>query len=394
MSVASPDAAPPLPAELAGLRVALVHDWLTGMRGGEKVLEVLAELFPRADLYTLIHVPHSTSPTIENRRVVASWMNRLPRAHRQYRWLLPLFPSWADRLDLSAYDLVISSSHCVAKGARARADAIHVCYCHTPMRYVWDRFEDYFGRARGPKKWLLQWQAARLRAWDRRSAGRVDRYLANSRFVRRRILDYYGVAATRVAVLHPPVHVAAFAPGPAGRRTEDYLVVSALVPYKRVDVAVEACARSGRHLTVAGSGPERGRLEALARRFEARDRIHFRGFVPEGELAKLMATHRALLFPGVEDFGITPVEATACGLPVVALGVGGVLDTVVPGLNGLLYPEPTVQGMLQALDDFEAGPVDWDPEAMRRHAARFDTRCFRADLVGHLRDAVISGPSR
>lgn len=369
---------------MSSKRVALVHDWINGYRGGEKVLHALADIFPHADIFTLFYVPGSCHPDIERHRITASWMNRLPGVQKRYRTLLPLFPGWADGLDLRAYDLVVSTSHCVAKGARARDGAKHLCYCHTPMRYVWDRFDDYFGGYPAPLRALLRVAAARLRRWDRSSASRVDYFLANSHFVRRRILQFYGVHESKVGVLNPPVDFDAFAgDGPRGERIGRYLVVSALVPYKRIDVAVEACARSGRSLTVAGTGPELDRLRRLAQAWPEAD-IEFRGFVPDAELPGLFATHRALLFPGIEDFGITPLEATAAGLPVIALGEGGVLDSVLPGLNGLFYEQAGVEGMMGALDRFEAEARDFDPVAMREHAEGFDRAHFVAAFQGHL----------
>ncbi|MDX1502951.1 MAG: glycosyltransferase, partial [Thermoanaerobaculia bacterium] len=227
-----------LRADLARRRVAVVHDWITGRRGGEKVLEAIFELAPGADLFTLIHLPGSTSSAIEQRRVTASWINRLPGVGRYYRWLLPLFPAAIERLDLSGYDLVMSVSHCVAKGAVARG-APHLCYCNTPMRYVWDRFDDYFGHLPAPLRFLIGLQAKRLRRWDRETASRVDGWIGNSSFVRQRIVQYYGLDEERVAVVHPPVEVERFAAARA-ERDDRYLVVSALVPYKRVDLAVEA----------------------------------------------------------------------------------------------------------------------------------------------------------
>ena len=366
--------------QLRGQRVALVHDWLTGMRGGEKVLREIARLVPQADLYTLIHVRGSVDPVVEDRRVVASWLDRIPGIEKHYRWWLPFFPSWVDRLDLSDYDLVLSTSHCVAKGARARR---HVCYCHTPMRYVWDRFEDYFGHLRGPRRWLIEGQARRLREWDRRTAGRVDRYLANSRFVRDRILRFYPVADDQVSVVYPPVETERFASVEPPPRRERYLVVSALVPYKRIDHAVEACARSGRPLDVAGTGPELTRLRARAEALDAD--VRWLGFVSDDELPGLMASRRALLFPGVEDFGITPVEATAAGLPVIARGMGGALDTVRPQCNGVLYEGDGVEALIEALDRFEAVETEFDPEAMRAWAARFSCRNFLRSYLEEVR---------
>ncbi|HEX9640632.1 MAG TPA: glycosyltransferase [Candidatus Krumholzibacteria bacterium] len=383
------------PFDAAKLRVALVHDWLNGYRGGEKVLHVLCELFPDAEIFTLFYKRGAIHPRIERHRIHASWMNRLPKIHDNYRYLLPLFPAWADGLKLDAYDLVFSTSHCVAKSARARAGAPHVCYCHTPMRYVWDRFEDYFGDKPAPLRAVMGWEAKRLRAWDRRTARRPDRYIANSEFVRGRISKFYGLRAAEIDVIHPPVDLEAFpvasAPAfdPGGN---PYLVVSALVPYKRVDDAVAACAGSGRPLTVAGTGPEAGRLREIASRHPAA-KIQFTGFVPDGELPGLMRRHRALLFPGVEDFGITPVEATACGLPVIARAEGGVLDSVRDGLNGVLYRRAGPQGLLEGIERFEArgaGRAGFDPELMRRHAEGFDRPRFAEKIRAAVTRALSS----
>lgn len=377
------------------LRVALVHDWLNGYRGGEKVLHALCKIFPRAELFTLFFLPGSSHPEIEERPIHASWMNRLPGIQTRYRYLLPLFPAWIDHLDLRRFDLVLSTSHCVAKGAIARPDAVHICYCHTPMRYVWDRFDDYFGATRGLKRRLIEWQAARLRGWDRRSAPRVDHYLANSTFVRQRILRYYSVDPGSVEVLFPPVDLAAFpAPSPKIEREDRYLVVSALVPYKRIHDAVEACGLSHRKLTIAGTGPELPRLRSLAAQHGAKDGIQFLGFVPDEELPTLMAKHRALLFPGVEDFGITPLEAAASGLPVLALGEGGALDTVIDGVTGRLYREPGAGALRAALDAFEAEDLSYDAETMRHHAEKFSREGFLERLEQRVSFAYHRGPVR
>lgn len=376
------------------MRVAIVHDWLTGYRGGEKVLHVICELFPGADLYTLIHVEGSTHPLIEGRKIHSSWIDRIPGAASRYRYFLPFFPAWADALQLQQYDLVVSTSHCVAKGARARKDAVHACYCHTPMRYVWDRFEDYFGSAKGIKRWYLEREAERLRRWDRESAERVDHYFANSNFVADRIRRYYATPEERVEVLHPPVDLEGLPLIGGVEREDRYLVVSALVPYKKIDHAVEACARSGRSLSVVGRGPEEAALRDLARRLGAADRIRFLGFVPDGELPLLYATHRAFLFPGVEDFGITPLEAMSQGLPVIAYGEGGVLDTVVDGKSGRFYRGYGPEGLIQALDEFEAEARSWDVDAMRAHARNFSRDRFARTLAERLAWVVDRGPVR
>jgi len=368
-------------AELRGPRVALVHDWLTGMRGGERCLEVFCELFPAADLYTLLHVPGSASPAIERRRIVTSFIQRLPQAERRYRHYLPLFPAAVRGFDLRGYDLVLSSSHAVAKSVRVPAGALHVCYCFTPMRYVWDLYDDYFGPRSGPAARLLMPPvAAWLRRWDRRTAAGVQHFVAISRFVADRIRRTYGRDAD---VIHPPVDVSRFrldeSPG------DFYLVVSALTPYKRVDLAVGACRRLGRRLVVVGTGPEEGRLRGLAG-----STVELLGWRDDAAVAELYAGCRALLFPPLEDFGITPLEAMAAGRPVIAFGRGGARETVVPpgegeAPTGLFFERQTVEDLVDAIRRFESGAVTFEPKALRRRAEAFDRPLFKERVDAYLR---------
>ncbi len=372
----------------AGVRVALVHDWLTGMRGGEKVLEVFCELLPQADLFTLLHVPGSVSAVIEDRRITtAGRIQRLPAARRLYRWALPFMPGAIESFDLAGYDVVLSSSHCVAKGARAGDGALTVCYCHTPMRYMWDRFDDYFAARPWPVRRLIGGQRARLQGWDRRTAGRVDRWIANSTEVRRRLQRHYGVAEAEVAVIAPPVDVARFAtdpPPPSGFASGAYdLVLSALVPYKRIDLAVVAAVHAGRHLVVAGRGGEGARLQRLAAGTDGPGRVTFLGAVDDATVTALYVHARSFVFPGLEDFGITPLEATAAGTPVVAYRAGGALDTVREGLNGIFFDQQSVQALAAALQDPRLDGA-WDREAMQRHAAGFGRDRFAGQVAAHL----------
>jgi glycosyltransferase involved in cell wall biosynthesis len=356
--------------------VVLVHDWLTGMRGGERVLEAICRILPQAELVTLLHVPGSVSPLISNRPIRTSFVQRLPLARRLYRQYLPLFPIAVEALDLDEADLVVSTSHAAVKSVIVNGRARHLCYCHSPMRWAWDQFDAYFGRERvGPLRHaVLRRVMAHLARWDRATAGRVDRFLANSRYVAGRIARYYNRHAS---VLYPPVDTAFFTPG--GLPPAPYfLVVSALVPYKRIDVAILAARRLGARLRIAGTGPDEARLRALAG-----DTVEFLGSVDGGALRDLYRRAQALVLPGEEDFGIAPVEAMACGRPVVALGRGGATETVEPGVTGLLVDEPEPAAFAAAMD--AAARQTWASEALASRAAafapdRFD-RGFRQALA-------------
>jgi glycosyltransferase involved in cell wall biosynthesis len=361
-------------------RVALVHDWLTGMRGGERCLEVVCQLFPDAPLYTLLHVPGSVSPIIERRRIVTSFVQRLPRAASQYRRYLPLFPAAVRSFDLDGYDLVISLSHCAAKAVRRPRGALHVSYCFSPMRYVWDLYDDYFGpRAGIAVRALMPPVAAALRAWDRRTQD-VDAFVAISQHIAERIRRVYGRTAD---VIYPPVDTARFSP--LARPDDFYLVVAALVPYKRIDLAVAAANRLRRRLLVVGDGPEARRLRAAAG-----PTVEFLGWRPDQEVADLYARCRAVLFPAIEDYGIVPLEAAAAGRPTIAFAHGGALETMV-GLGrsdapptAVFFDAQTEQALAQAMVEFEAVAHRFEPGALRARAAEFDTAVFRRRLSDYL----------
>ena len=384
------------------LRVALVHDWLTGMRGGERVLEELLDLFPRAEIFTLIHRPETVSSQIESRTIHTSFVDDLPFAHGPYRYFLPLFPRAVEFFDLEGFDLVISSSHCVAKGARPPSGVPHLWYCHTPMRYVWDQHQEYFGPGRASPAVraavaaIVPW----LRRWDVASADRVDRFIANSACVRDRINRHYGRTAV---VVYPPVDLERFRPAPT--REDFYLVLGALVPYKRLDLAVEAFNRLGRRLVIAGEGSELPRLSKVAG-----PRVSFLGRVTDTEVADLMSRCRAFLLPGEEDFGITAVEAQAAGARVIAYGKGGALETVI-GVGhdgdasfwsgedavrsalrptGVFFHEPSPEGLMEAIECFESH--DFSLEALQASAARFGRERFKRAMRTQVHEVLGQGP--
>jgi glycosyltransferase involved in cell wall biosynthesis len=356
-------------------RVALVHDWLTGMRGGEKVLEAIAELYPSATIHTLLHVPGSVSAGLERHPQRRSFVQWLPAAARQYRSYLPLFPTAIEQFDFDRCDLVISTSHCAAKSVVVPGRVRHVCYCHSPMRYAWDQFDSYFGPAQvgATRSRLLRPVLARLARWDRDTAGRVDRYVANSHYVAGRIGRYYNRRST---VVYPPVDTDFYTPEPARRPEPFFLAVSALVPYKRLDVAIRAVADIGGTLTLVGRGPEEARLRRLADTTDAT--VEFAGWLEDDEIRQLYRRACAVLMPGVEDFGMVPVEAQACGRPVVALARGGALESVVDGVTGLLVQDDSVDAFSAALRDVSSR--QFDSSAIRRHAETFGKARFKAEF--------------
>ena len=377
-----------------GAEVALVHDWLTGMRGGEKVLEEIAALFPGSPIYTLFHFAGSVSPALEAHPIHRSFLQRAPGARRHYRRYLPLFPAAIEDFDLSAHRLVVSTSHSVAKGAVPAPDALHVCYCHSPMRYAWDQEHAYFPRRRGVAARLRSLALSRLRTWDVCSAARVDAFVANSRFVAHRIERYYRRDATVIA---PPVDVDFFTPGEAagggggsgrdGSGRDAYcLTVAALAPYKKIGVAIAACQRLGVGLRVVGDGPELGRL---ARTAGASTRLL--GRVDGDELRRLYRGALCLLQPGVEDFGIAPVEALACGVPVVARGRGGVLDVVDDGVHGVLYAggggdADEAEALAAAID--KCRRIEFNALNLRGRAERFSRARFRERFSTFIRSLL------
>jgi glycosyltransferase involved in cell wall biosynthesis len=346
-------------------RVAITHEWLTIPGGSEKVVMAILELLPHAELFTTIYDPSPWPPVITRRRVHASFLNRLPGARTHYMRYLPLMDAAWRAFDLRGFDLVISSNHASAKNVRVPAEVRHVCYCHTPMRYAWDRsFLD--GEEIGPlMRRIAPLATAWLRRVDRKRAAGPDVFVANSTFVATRIREAYGREAT---VIHPPVDVEAFL-GNARDPGDAYLVFGRVVPYKRVGTAVEACERLRRPLLVAGDGRDLAHVRGLGGRHTT-----FLGHISDADVTRLFAQARGLLFPGLEDFGIVPVEAQAAGLPVVAFGEGGARDSVLDGETGVLYTPGSVQALCDALERFETRR--FDDATLRANARRFSPETF------------------
>lgn len=366
-------------------RVALVHDWLTGMRGGEKVLEAALELFPQAEIYTLLHRADRVSDLINSRRIHVSWLNSLPGVSHYYRYLLPLMPWAIEGFDLGDCDLVLSFNHCVAKGVRltprpGRRPPLHICYCHTPMRYVYDQFQDYF--ADGSRGWL-RFGAGLLRPalmrWDKKSSRGVSAFVANSENVRQRIRKAYGRDA---AVIYPTVDTEFFRPSPTPRSGAPYyLIAGALVPYKRVDLAIAACKKLGVALKIVGVGTEAERLKERS----AGASVEFMGWQSDAALRELYQNCEAFLFPADEDFGITAVEAMACGRPVIAYKKGGSLETVREGVTGVFFDSQTATSLADAIRRSQG--MRFDPAAIRAHAQTFDDKRFKDSFARFVREA-------
>ena len=349
-------------------RVALVHDWFDAFYGSERVVEQILHCFPDADVHALVDVmPESQRGFLGGRMVRTSFIQRLPFARRHFRHYLALMPLAIEQFDLDSYDLVISTSHCAAKSVVVPGRARHLCYCLTPMRYAWDQFDAYFGpdKVGRPLSATLRPVLAWLARWDRDTAHRVHRYLAISQYVAQRLAVYYNRQST---IVHPPVDTVFYTPAsvPVGSR---FLMVSALVRYKRVELAIAAAREAGVPLTIVGEGPERERLAAMTT-----GEVELVGRRSDEEIRDLYRASLATVLPGEEDFGIVPVEAQACGRPVVALGVGGALDTVVPGRTGVLFDEPTASALAGALIAAKNQP--WDSTAIRAHAERFSRAAF------------------
>ncbi len=367
------------------MKTAIIHDWLTGMRGGEQCLEVFCELFPDAAIFTLLHNKGTVSKTIEKMPVKTSFIQQLPGADKKYRSYLPLFPAAVKGFDLSGYDLILSSSHCVAKGVNVPKEALHICYCYTPMRYAWLFFDEYFGNmplvCKEPLKWLLN----RLRRWDLKVNENVDFFIAISDNIKKRISDCYKRDSD---VIYPPVSTDRFE---LSNKDEGfYLVVSALVPYKRVDIAVEAFNSNGKRLIIIGSGNSEKVLRGAAR-----PNIEFLGWLDNNRIEDYYSRCKALIFPGEEDFGIVPVEAQCCGKPVIAYAKGGALETVVPlepgslkKPTGVFFHEQSPKALAEAIEALEKNISGFEAEEIRKNALRFDRKVFKNKIRDYIEAKV------
>ncbi len=367
------------------MKVALVHDWLLARRGGEKVLEALCELYPDAELFTLLYAPGTVGPKVERHPIHTSFLQRIPGALTAYRHLLPLMPAAIESLSLRGFDLVISSSHCVAKGARVPEGIPHLSYVHAPMRYMWDQFDDYFGSGRASPAVRAGALALRpaLRWWDRRSARGVHRFVANGRHVASQLLRLYGREAS---VVHPPVELERYAAAPLTGTGQGgyFLWAGAVVPNKRLDLALAAFRRFDAPLWIAGYGTDSPQLQRAAP-----PNVRWLGAVSDAELATLYREARALVFPGVEDFGITPIEAQASGRPVIAFARGGALETVT-SQTGLFFDAQTPESLEAALRQFDEWEMHFQPADARRNALRFSRGAFLDSMreeVAHLTSA-------
>lgn len=355
---------------MKSLKIALVHDWLIHMRGGERVLEALLEVFPQADIFTLFCDRSKLSPGFEKARIRTSFLSFLPGIRRYYRWLLPLFPFAIRTFDLKGYDVILSVNHCVAKGVRVPPGALHICYCNAPMRYVWGFRGEYFGSFPFLLQKVMNRILDRLKRWDLASNATVHFFIGNSGNIRKKIMDFYGRDAVAV---YPPVDTRGISSSVAAVPGDYYLTISALVPYKRIDLVIEAFNRLGYPLIVAGDGPEFAKLKKLAS-----GNIRFLGVVEQSDLGRVYAGAKAFVFAADEDFGIVPVEAQACGKPVIAYGKGGALETVTSE-TGIFFNEQTPEALIEAVKKFES--LTFDPAVIRANAERFGREVFKARMT-------------
>ncbi len=362
------------------MRIAIVHDYFTQLGGAEKVAEEFCRMLPMADLHATVALPDRMPPGLRGVRVLTSWMQRLPRMARYYRIYFLLYPLAVKSLDLSAYDLVISSSSGYAKGIRTADDALHICYCHTPMRWVWS-FDSYSARESmsSLSRTVLQLLVNMLRRWDVGASRQPDHFVANSQAVAARILRAYGRHAE---IIHPPINLDRFRP--SSEVGDHYLVLARLISYKRIDLAVQACTALGRKLLIIGEGPDRSRLEAMAG-----STIRFLGRVSDEKVEYYASRCKALIFPGEEDFGMAPLEIAAAGRPTIAYRAGGAVETIVDGATGIFFDEQKPEALAAAIEEFERR--EWSPRVLRQHAEGFAVEVFQHRFQSFLNLVGASG---
>jgi len=356
------------------MKVAIVHYWLVNMRGGEKVLEALLELYPQADIYTHVYNPKAVSDLIKGKRIFTSRINRLPFAKKLYQLYMPLMPNALIDFDLQQYDLVISSESGPAKGVVANPYAYHICYCHTPMRYLWDMYHEYFRKTNPIVRFFMKRLIPHLRLWDVTSANLVDYFIANSSYVAKRIIRYYN---RQPVVIYPPVNIEKYFS--VERKPKDfYLFFGQVTGYKRADIAIEACIKSGRTLIVAGSGAKKKDIK----KNKKNTFIQYVGRVSDEEASILFSQAKALLFPGIEDFGIIPIEVQAAGCPVIAYNQGGALDTVKDGVTGVFFDEQTPDSLIKAMEYFEANIEQFKNRyVFTEHVQKFSKDAFKERII-------------
>ncbi|MGJ7581377.1 glycosyltransferase [Variovorax sp. RHLX14] len=360
------------------MKVAIVHYWLVGMRGGEKVVEILCDLYPDADIFTLVCDPSAISEKIRRHKITTSFLQKIGGA-RHYQKMLPLMPFALESFDLTSYDLIISSEAGPAKGIIPGPDALHICYCHSPMRYIWDLYPQYRAAAGPVTRALMSLTAPLLRQWDVSTSHRVDYFIANSAYVARRIERYY---RRKAEVIHPPVSLTRFKP--VDNPGDYYICAGQITPYKRIDIAVEACTRMGKRLLVIGAGA------TPALRKIAGPTIEFIGAVDDSTMTYHFANCKALLFPGVEDFGIVPLEVMASGRPVIAYGKGGVLETVVDGITGFFFNDQTADSIADAIADFESSLQNFEAQRLQDHVRAFDVGVCNLRLKEFIDSALLA----
>jgi glycosyltransferase involved in cell wall biosynthesis len=352
------------------VKVAIVHYWFVNWRGGEKVIEALLNMYPNADLYTHVYDEQLTEGKLKGYDIHTTFINKLPGAKKHYQKYLPLMPIALEQLDLRQYDLVISSESGPAKGVIVNPDALHICYCHSPMRYVWDMYPEYLNNSGRFSRWLIRPLIHYLKIWDRLSADRVDHFIANSSFVAKRIDKYYRRSAD---VIHPPIDLNEFEVN--NDKSDFYLVLGQLTHYKRADLVVEAFRSNGKKLVVIGDGEQYDSLKSLEN-----ENITIMGRASWSECKDHLSRAKALIFPGVEDFGMVPVEAMACGTPVLAYAKGGALETVIEGQSGFLFHDQTVKSLNECIEAFEESKA-LSVSEIRQQAEKFTTEVFKQKLL-------------